>query len=107
MLNWDHQQQYFEQMHMLNAMPPHLSPLSTDSNISNQFYQQPNYQQSHHLMPPNNITEKDNNDFVLIKVNEFCISAFLRDHLIYMLEIKLKTKKFSIFFKKKLQKTMC
>lgn len=68
MLNWDHQQQYFEQMHLLNAMPSHLSPLSNDSSISNQFYQQPNYQQAHHLMPHNTILEKDNNDFVLIKV---------------------------------------
>lgn len=54
-------------MHMLNAMPSHLSPLSTDS-ISNQFYQQPNYQQSHHLLAHNTILDKDNNDFVLIKV---------------------------------------
>lgn len=68
LLNWDHQQQYFEQMHLLNTMPSHLSPLSTDSSISNQFYQQPNYQQAHHLMPHNTILEKDNNDFVLIKV---------------------------------------
>lgn len=68
MLNWDHQQQYFEQMHLLNAMPSHLSPLSNDSSISNQFYQQPNYQQAHHLLPHNTILEKDNNDFVLIKV---------------------------------------
>ncbi|XP_031630661.1 uncharacterized protein LOC116345432 isoform X2 [Contarinia nasturtii] len=70
MLNWDHQQQYFEQMHMLNAMPSHISPLSTDSSISNQFYQQPNYQQSLHLMPHNTIMEKDNNDFVLIKLRQ-------------------------------------
>lgn len=70
LLNWDHQQQYFEQMHLLNAMPSHLSPLSGDSSISNQFYQQPNYQQAHHLMPHNTILEKDNNDFVLIKVSE-------------------------------------
>lgn len=68
MLNWDHQQQYFEQMHLLNAIPSHLSPLSSDNNINNQFYQQPNYQQSHHLMPHNTILEKDNNDYVLIKV---------------------------------------
>lgn len=63
MLNWEHQQQYFEQLHLLNAVPSHLSPLSNDSSLSNQFYQQ-----AHHLMPHNSILEKDNNDFVLIKV---------------------------------------
>lgn len=68
MLNWDHQQQYFEQMHLLNAMPS-LSPLSSEGKISNQqLYHQTNYQQLH--MPHNTILEKDNNDYVLIKVNE-------------------------------------
>lgn len=69
MLNWDHQQQYFEQMHLLNAMPS-LSPLSSDGKISNQLYHQSNYQQLHqqHLMAHNTIIEKDNNDYVLIKV---------------------------------------
>lgn len=69
MLNWDHQQQYFEQMHLLNAMPS-LSPLSTDSKINNQLYHQSNYQQMHqpHHLAHNTIIEKDNNDYVLIKV---------------------------------------
>lgn len=62
-MNWDHQQQYFEQMHMLNSMPSHLSPLSAESN---QFYQQPTYQQPHHLMAHN--VDKDSDDYVLIKV---------------------------------------
>lgn len=61
MMNWDSQQQYFEQMHMLNSMPSHLSPLSADNN---QFYQQPNY----HLMAHNANIDKDSNDYVLIKV---------------------------------------
>lgn len=68
MLNWDHQQQYFEQMHLLNAMPS-LSPLSSEGKISNQqLYQQSNYQQLH--MAHNTILEKDNNDYVLIKVSD-------------------------------------
>lgn len=66
-MNWEHQQQYFEQMHMLNSMPSHLSPLSADSN---QFYQQPTYQQAQHLMGHNPNIDKDSNDYVLIKVNE-------------------------------------
>lgn len=68
MMNWDQQQQYFEQMHLMNAIPSHLSPLSSD-NASNQFYQQLSYQQPHSLMSHNAIMEKDNNDIVLIKVN--------------------------------------
>lgn len=67
MLNWDHQQQYFEQMHLLNTMPS-LSPLSSEGRISNQhLLHQSNYQQLH--MAHNTILEKDNNDYVLIKVS--------------------------------------
>lgn len=66
MLNWDNQQQYFEQMHLLNAMPS-LSPLSSEGKINNkQLYHQSNYQQH---MAHNTILEKENNDYVLIKVS--------------------------------------
>lgn len=69
MMNWDQQpQQYYEQRHLMNPMPSHLSPLTTDSNINNQFYQQISYHQTHPIKPHSNLTEKDNNDIVLIKV---------------------------------------
>lgn len=77
MINWDQQQQYFEQMHLMNAMPSHMSPLSSDNNASNQFYSQLSYQQAHPLMAHNAVLEKDSNDIVLIKVTNMEHDIFL------------------------------
>lgn len=66
MMNWDHQQhtqQYYEQLHLINAAPPHLAQMTADK-----CYQQMNYHQGHPLMTHSNLIEKDNNDIVLIKV---------------------------------------
>lgn len=66
MMNWDHQQQtqqYYEQLHLMSAGPPHLTQMTADK-----CYQQINYHQGHPLMTHSNIIEKDNNDIVLIKV---------------------------------------
>lgn len=103
---------------MLNAMPSHLSPLSTDSSISNQYYQQPNYQQSHHLLPHNSILEKDNNDFVLIKVTFHFFLCCLNFHFLHIFRlfqwppnaIKIATNRFEIIskliIKKKISKNV-
>lgn len=69
MMNWNQQrdtQQFYDQMSLMNAMPPHLSPLS---NYSSEFYQQLNYQQTYQVPSHPNLIENENSDIVLIKVN--------------------------------------